>query len=216
MPSPFAQTLIDIAVGHLLKPAAPVSWVSENGVRFHVETSASAAANGQSWLGLCGATGDCYFIYSAKVVQPAMRCATCQELSTTGIQDVAGQGKGQTPIGSLCAGDEGVGGAISPPCTHGVCVASGAAESIANIPTDSQISLIERLIPKTLPDADLCQCGQPAVHTCPCQAKVCVAHLYDGEGQHVEAQGFCGECVTLIQTQNSSRYPDPASHPRFA
>lgn len=85
MPSPFAKTLIDIAIGHLLKP--PVAWVSQNGCKFHVETSASAAANGQSWRALCGATGDCYFIHSAKAVQPAMRCSTCQELSTTGIQD---------------------------------------------------------------------------------------------------------------------------------
>lgn len=72
---------------------------------------------------------------------------------------------------------------------------------------DSRISLIERLIPKTLPDADFCHCGQPAVHTCPCQAKVCVAHLYDGEGQHVEAQGFCSACVDLISAQN--QFTDP-------
>lgn len=109
--------------------------------------------------------------------------------------DVAGQGRGTAPLTeSITVGDTGVVTA-SRKCSGEV------VHDLAGRATGSQISLIERLIPKTLPDADFCHCGQPAVHACPCGKEVCVAHLYDGEGRHVETQGFCCDCVDLIQAE---------------
>lgn len=257
MPSPFAKTLIDIAVGHLLP--AKYSWVSEiEAGPYHVETRASAANGGNTFRALCGASGDFNCHFTARQIIARLKCATCQQLSTTGLQDfqqeepclslaakgpvnlaaeralqssvhggaaekntaitlnaghststskelngvdVADQATGNAPvIDGLQVGDEGVGGAISPPCTHGVCVASGAAESIANIPADSQKSFIEKMVPLDR-NPGQCVCGSLAKHTCPCGEKVCQAHFYDGEGQHVEAQGFCSACVDLIQAE---------------
>lgn len=75
---------------------------------YHVETSLSARNGGHTFNALCGAFGS----YGYTAAHPYQKCATCQQLSTSGILDigVADQGariaRDNTPItkGSLGGG----------------------------------------------------------------------------------------------------------------
>lgn len=77
--------------GALTIPSAQkkYSWVSavEAGP-YHVETHASAGQGGNAFRALCGASGlfNCYL--NARQIFPAQKCATCQQLSTSGILDI--------------------------------------------------------------------------------------------------------------------------------
>jgi hypothetical protein len=68
-------------------------------------------------------------------------------------------------------------------------------------------SLMERLFPDIFDTAKrlegTCHCGEPACRTCPCGARTCHNHFYDGEGNLVRRDhaGFCGECVDLIREE---------------
>jgi len=64
-------------------PKKQLSWVAASGCGpFHIETEASARANGQTWTGLCGETGDCFFIHQRVAEQ--LKCKAC---STVGVLD---------------------------------------------------------------------------------------------------------------------------------
>jgi hypothetical protein len=90
--------------GMLTIPAAQkkYSWVSavEEGP-YHVETHASAANGGNAFRALCGATGpfNCY-LPAGKIFQ-RQKCATCQQLSTSGILDIGVADQEKSRVGSL-------------------------------------------------------------------------------------------------------------------
>ena len=79
-------------------------------------------------------------------------------------------------------------------------------------PPDSA-SVMERLFPEIFGAAkrpraaeqseDICHCGELAQRTCPCGARTCHNHFYDGEGNLArgDEQGFCAECVDLIREE---------------
>jgi hypothetical protein len=68
-------------------------------------------------------------------------------------------------------------------------------------------SVMEQLFPEIFGAAkrleDVCHCGELAHRTCPCGARTCHNHFYDGEGNLArrDEQGFCGECVDLIREE---------------
>jgi hypothetical protein len=92
------------------KNPAKYSWVSavEEGP-YHIETNDSAANGGQVFKASCSAAGDFNFHLTAAQIFPSQKCKSCVELSGKHVLDVAGQGKGQPSIGSLCVGNEGSG-----------------------------------------------------------------------------------------------------------
>lgn len=91
--------------GALTIPSAQkkYAWVSavEEGP-YHVETNASAANGGNTFRALCGATGlfNCYL--NARQIFPAQKCATCQQLSTSGILDIGVAPQGVAGVSGEC------------------------------------------------------------------------------------------------------------------
>jgi hypothetical protein len=81
-------------------------WVSESGVKFHIETALSNNKAGQEFTALCGVKGD--YLHQRGASQNFMRCEKCLELSSvTGI-DVADQGRSNTELTeSTTVGDHG-------------------------------------------------------------------------------------------------------------
>jgi hypothetical protein len=77
----------------------------------------------------------------------------------------------------------------------------------ANLSTEYLPSLMEQLFPEIFGTAtrleDVCHCGELAHRTCPCGARTCHNHFYDGEGNLARRDhaGFCTECVDLIREE---------------
>jgi hypothetical protein len=121
-----------ITFAYVNAPANPkkYAWVSavEEGP-YHIETNDSAANGGQGFKAICGAAGDFNAHKLPAQIFPSQKCKSCLDLAGEGgtlpnaqtcaasgtlsyspaiqVLEVAGQGKGQPSIDSLCVGNGG-------------------------------------------------------------------------------------------------------------
>jgi len=136
------------------------AWVSENGVRFHIETTASAAENGAQWQALGGAVGECFFIHTVAAIRHEMRCQACQLASTQNILGVTPQGvagvsgiadgrEDRSPAGSALLSGMGIETPNPYPGQYAVARSEKLPSEYRTSPADSKVldgTTIERLI----------------------------------------------------------------------
>ncbi len=116
-----------------------------------------------------------------------------------------------------CAGTHGVrltGSSNAEDAAEGGCAPQVSSSQVscsrsesADLDAEHLPSLMEQLFPEIFGTAkrlaDVCQCGELAHRTCPCGARTCHNHFYDGDGNLArrDHNGFCGECVDLIREE---------------
>ena len=97
--------------------------------------------------------------------------------------------------------------------THQAEAEGGSApQTTAPVATEGRCApqstcVMEQLFPEIFYTAkrldDVCHCGELAHRTCPCGARTCHNHFYDGDGNLARRDhaGFCAECVDLIREE---------------
>lgn len=204
------NNLIDILRAGLFapKPTPALIWASEGGLKYHIETAQSDAANGETFTALCGFTG--LFQHQRNERHTFLRCFDCERIqaqSTTGILDVAdhtiSKAENQPFKDGTTVGSSGEATATASPLQFLPepftlqQTGATASTSLSVVPENFScfIERIDEFVAVRLPRIADCFCGRPSVHECPCGEPICANHSYDS---------LCGTCTEAKQLQHSS------------